>query len=280
MFGDFFGGYLVIHDIITADQLEEAITAQRENRVLLGALAMGRMYVTDDDLRDLLVKQVKEHRKLGELLIESGLCTAEQLRELLEEQAKNHVYLGEALVRLKILDLPTLNRHLDTFEKRSQTFAEQLQCRIDPVLQKDLIYLALDVVRSFFFRRGYVVKVGAVEASLPQEIGDLKVFSAEHRRSGGRVGYFGLALPISMMLLMLDRTNLNENFGSYGNEIETEYFEEVFFNMNYAICRQSRCLNMRVNHGPTQAAIPEARPVLSIRLQGAPELVYVLYFPD
>jgi hypothetical protein len=274
MFGDLFGDYLIKTGVITADQLDSAIAAQRENNRLLGYLAVERNLISEAELSNILAVQAEQPKKFGDIAVELKLLTPDQVQELLEIQSGNHLYLGEALVREDILDLTQLSHYLNEYREASGRASAEMEAELDATKDKELIRLALEALRSFFFRAGYVVKVGKISHSYPNTQPVLFAGTYQFRRH--RTVYIGPALPESIVDHLL-----YEAPGSRSRDISTrssiEYFEQVFYNLSYYVCQEARKKSIRSRHGAIHTALPEGLPVVSFRMIGLPETFWVIY---
>ncbi|HEY9723458.1 MAG TPA: hypothetical protein V6D47_15710 [Oscillatoriaceae cyanobacterium] len=97
----FFGEYLISQGLIQRDQLDEALSAQKQ---LKRHLKIGELLVKRDALKaEDLLRALKDYRvgiRLGELLIHQGDIGFLQLLEALDHQQRTSQQLGESLVAL------------------------------------------------------------------------------------------------------------------------------------------------------------------------------------
>ena len=278
MFGGFFGEYLLRVGAISSDELDKAVKAQRVNNVLLGALAIQKGYITEKQLTEVLEVQIREHKIFGQIAIEKDLMTEENVQELLKIQAQNHICLGESLVRKGILDESQLIYYLRIFDEEMKIGKEELRWSIERLPNKDLLYLALEMSRSFFFRFGYVVKIDDVGLGLPADNTQFTFFLGEQHFEGNRKTYFGYAFPDSVMLLIMQKLPWFDEIDSSSFKSEThEYLAQIVFNLNYSICHESRSINSKAKHGSVISIIPNNLPLLSFRLIGMVDPFYALY---
>ncbi|HEX9445616.1 MAG TPA: ATPase, T2SS/T4P/T4SS family [Candidatus Binatia bacterium] len=93
------GELLVQESLVTREQLEEALAAQKKQQVYmpLGEVCIDLKFITRDQLR----KIISAHKKripIGELLANLGLVTPQQVEESLQEQKAAGKKLGEVLI--------------------------------------------------------------------------------------------------------------------------------------------------------------------------------------
>ena len=110
MYAQFFGNYLLSHELITKEQLLAAMEAKNTNRTRLGTLAMHAGYMSASEVEHIHILQTHQDRKFGELAVEVGILTQEQVDELLNSQAPDYLALGQALMDAGIIDHYELER--------------------------------------------------------------------------------------------------------------------------------------------------------------------------
>lgn len=105
MFTQFFGNYLINENIITTEQLIEALAKKNDTRVKLGTLAINKGYMTVEQVERIHQLQKVKDKKIGDLAIEEGYLTSEQVIELLSCQSPDYLALAQAL-----LDIDAINK--------------------------------------------------------------------------------------------------------------------------------------------------------------------------
>ena len=103
MYTQFFGNYLLEKDIITTEQLLDALQEQSKVHLKLGTLAIHEGYMTAGEVDNIIIMQTHQDKKFGELAIEEGYLTEEQVNALLEAQKPDYLLLGQALIEKGIL---------------------------------------------------------------------------------------------------------------------------------------------------------------------------------
>lgn len=104
MYAQFFGNYLLSRDIVTKEQLIQAMQKKSSERIKLGTLAMHAGYMTADEVERVRILQTHQDQRFGELAIAEGYLTEEQVNELIESQTPDFLLLGQALMEDGILD--------------------------------------------------------------------------------------------------------------------------------------------------------------------------------
>ncbi len=98
MFSQFFGNYLLGKNLLTTEQLKDALSYQRKVHVKLGVLAIDAKLMTPDQVDKVHNLQTRVDKRFGELAVLQGYLTAGQLEELLSKQNKGHLLLSQALI--------------------------------------------------------------------------------------------------------------------------------------------------------------------------------------
>ena len=228
---------------------------------------MKKKYITRQKLTELLNLQTSEHRKFGTIALEAGVLNEEQLHELLEIQSQNHLYLGTVLVRNGIIGPSDLKEYLDLYRNEKQSLSDGLRSRIDELPHSELLYVSLEMIRSFFFRLGFVVKTDSMRDGVPPEIEGLHLFLGELRLSHREVVYFGPALPDSIESLILSKHLHDDNTRSVHETIrDLEDLEQIFFTLSFALCRDLRSAKIPARLGPIRTWVPKGFRATTFRL--------------
>ena len=104
MYAQFFGNFLLSHELITTEQLVEAMERKNEHRLRFGTLAMHAGYLSASEVEHIRIIQTHRNLKFGEIAIEIGLLTEEQVDELLAQQQPDYLAFGQALIDMGIID--------------------------------------------------------------------------------------------------------------------------------------------------------------------------------
>ncbi len=112
-----FGQYLVEHNIVPTEAVEQALAHQKNKTPLIGKLAHTEKMMSIEQVFQVLNVQHVDNRRFGELAVELGFLRKVQVKTLLERQQQSRPKIGEVLVERNELDHRTLNKHLDTYLK-------------------------------------------------------------------------------------------------------------------------------------------------------------------
>lgn len=83
MYTQFFGNFLLSRNIVTPEQLIEAIDKEGTSHIKLGTLAMYHNLMTANEIDDVVVAQTHEDKQFGELAIERKYLTEDQVLSLI-----------------------------------------------------------------------------------------------------------------------------------------------------------------------------------------------------
>ncbi len=277
MFGDFFGEYLLKQEVITEEQLEEAMDCQRENHILMGTLAVNKGYLSSQQLNCILEEQQRVNHKFGGLAVEKGFLSQDQVQELFREQAENHIYLGEALTRLGYVSTNKLNVYLNAFQqhlqKKEQAFAKCLQ----HIPQAEILRRALGLIVEYFYRLGFVLKVRDMELN-PTISSFNPVFLGTQNFIGLGQAFFGVQLSWSTARLMAQGNGMQLEDGD--NQLHLfETTTDAVDKLNYVLCEELQRLGYRVNPGAMHFELPrQAKDSFKIILHSMIGPLHLLYY--
>lgn len=105
MYAQFFGNFLLSHELITKEQLLAAMEYKSTNHLRFGTLAMHAGYLSASEVEHIRIIQTHKDKRFGEIAVELGLLTQEQVDELLALQVPDYLALGQALIDLNIIDI-------------------------------------------------------------------------------------------------------------------------------------------------------------------------------
>lgn len=130
MYAQFFGNYLLARNMVTAEQLLQAMQKKSSMQIKLGTLAIHAGYMTAGEVERIVILQTHQDKRFGELAIQEGYLTELQVAELLSKQKPDFLLLGQALVENGVFDREQLQNlildyqsenDLETFEYSSET---------------------------------------------------------------------------------------------------------------------------------------------------------------
>jgi hypothetical protein len=162
------GELLVAEELLTQDELEQALAEQASSGRLLGQILVSNGYLSAFSLARVLSEQhgvrlrareedqlappaelevMREWRPLGRVLVELGLVTESQLERALAAQREEHGRLGEILVSRGLLSGSELAQALA--EQHGVPLEEQdeseLQTQVRPVAPDEPVYQVFEV---------------------------------------------------------------------------------------------------------------------------------------
>lgn len=117
MFAQYFGQFLLNRSIVTASELDQALSAQAETRVKLGVLAINKGYMTPEQVEQVHQTQTRIDKKFGEIAVDMGHLTEEVVTELLSSQQSAHLTLGQALIDQGTMNYETFSTTLNLYKK-------------------------------------------------------------------------------------------------------------------------------------------------------------------
>ncbi len=153
----FFGQYLLEKDLLTKDQLIDAINYQKSKILKLGEIALQYEYLSDKQIAKIHNEQKRTDMRFGDLAVQMGLLTAAQLEEIITIQKNNHIYLGEAICACGHMDEETLDRELNNF-KEEQKAVPPIEVMIkEDIPVKELVEISVDMTEKMMRRLGDMI---------------------------------------------------------------------------------------------------------------------------
>lgn len=127
MFNQYFGHYLLNRELITREQLTDALELQQAIHVKFGVIAVDEGYMTPLQVEEVHEKQKQEDRRFGEMAIELGYLTNEQVDSLISNQKKNHLSLAQALVDRGYMTIEQFGTALHDYKKEHSLSDDQFE---------------------------------------------------------------------------------------------------------------------------------------------------------
>lgn len=125
MFTQFFGNYLINEEIITTQQLIEALSKKNETKVKLGTLAINKGYMTVDQVEKIHQLQKIKDKKIGDLAIEEGYLTSEQVIELLSSQSPDYLSLAQALLDINAITKEQFKNIINEYKEKFEILEKE-----------------------------------------------------------------------------------------------------------------------------------------------------------
>lgn len=116
MYTQFFGSYLLRNNVVTREQLLDAMSKCKTTRIKLGTIAINRGLMTAAEVDECCFLQTREDKRFGEIAMERGYLTWKQVEELLGTQEPDYILLGQTLVDSGALTNSDLERALNDYQ--------------------------------------------------------------------------------------------------------------------------------------------------------------------
>ena len=98
MYAQFFGTFLLSHNVVTKDQLLSALGKKSSQHMKFGTLAIMKGYMTANEVDNVIISQTHNDCRFGDLAVREGYLTQEQVDELVKTQYPDFLLLGQTLV--------------------------------------------------------------------------------------------------------------------------------------------------------------------------------------
>lgn len=116
MFSAFFGHYLLNKGVVSSEELNKVLNAQKQIRLKLGVLAVNSEYMTVAQVEEVHELQATLDRRFGEIATMKGYITDEQVGDLLTQQKSEHLILAQALIDDGIMDMTTFKEEVELYK--------------------------------------------------------------------------------------------------------------------------------------------------------------------
>lgn len=116
MLTQFFGSYLIDNDIITSDQLLEALRYKNAHAQKLGDLAVSAGYMSREESDEVHTMQTQSDKKFAEIAVHMGYLTVAQADELINAQHTGYLLLGNSLIELGYCSQETMAKAIADYE--------------------------------------------------------------------------------------------------------------------------------------------------------------------
>lgn len=127
MFSQYFGHYLLSRELITKDQLADALEFQQSVHVKFGVIAINEGYMTPAQVEEVHEKQKQMDKRFGEIAVELGYLTNEQVESLISYQKPNYLFLAQALVDKKYMTFEQFASALNEYKKENSLSDDQFE---------------------------------------------------------------------------------------------------------------------------------------------------------
>ena len=169
----FFGQYILEKNIITPQQLIEAVEYQESKNLKFGEYALSKGYLTEKDIERIQNEQKRVDMRFGELAVKLNILTSAQVQEILTRQKNDHIFIGEALLQKSFLTPDILQRELSLFKEDQSQYATGEIMIPAGAANPEVIKSMVDLTQKMLQRVAYLnVKVGNgfISNNEPQKI--------------------------------------------------------------------------------------------------------------
>ncbi|MBU9720014.1 MULTISPECIES: hypothetical protein [Bacillaceae] len=125
MFSQYFGHYLLNRDLISREQLSDALEYQKQVHVKFGVLAVDKDYMTAAQVEEVHERQKQVDKRFGEIAVELDYLTGIQVETLLSSQKQSYLYLAQALVDRGYFTMDEYSKTLNEYKSEFGLSDEQ-----------------------------------------------------------------------------------------------------------------------------------------------------------
>ncbi|MFJ7952581.1 hypothetical protein ACIQZG_13745 [Lysinibacillus sp. NPDC096418] len=127
MFSQYFGHYLLNRELITREQLADALEFQKSVHVKFGVIAVDEEYMTPVQVEEVHEKQKQMDKRFGEIAVELGYLTNEQVDKLISSQKQGHLFLAQALVNRGYMTIEQFADALNDYKRENSLSDDQFE---------------------------------------------------------------------------------------------------------------------------------------------------------
>jgi CheY-specific phosphatase CheX len=143
MFSQYFGHYLLNHELITREQLADVLEYQKSVHVKFGVIAVDEDFMTSSQVEEVHEKQKQVDKRFGEIAIELGYLSDDQVEALISKQKQKHLFLAQALVDRGYMTIEQFSQSLNQYKKENSLsdaqFEELKSGSIDALVENILV---------------------------------------------------------------------------------------------------------------------------------------------
>ncbi|KOS66449.1 hypothetical protein AEA09_17025 [Lysinibacillus contaminans] len=125
MFSKYFGHYLLNRELLTREQLMDALEFQKSVHVKFGVIAVDEEYMTPLQVEEVHEKQKQMDKRFGEIAVDLGYLTNEQVEALISNQKQGHLFLAQALVDREYMTIEQFGAALRDYKIENSLSDEQ-----------------------------------------------------------------------------------------------------------------------------------------------------------
>lgn len=260
-----FSSYLLDHNLITQNELEDCIAAAAASHPVISRYAVNKGRTAEGLPKAIAIENLQAGKINFTGLCDPDDCTSQnQVFESVKYQAFNHNYLGVSLVNLGYMTVNSLKTHLGRYKKQvletddlkeiedSQQFATKL-------FRDEVI----NCHRNFLFNLGYSTELVSVSRDYCPD--DDKInFATSLTLNRKTTCYVGISVEKDTML-NIAALKAREYMTTPSVGELYEVFGQILFNLNYSVCRNLKNKGMKLKHGAVQYSFPCWRECIATR---------------
>ena len=137
-YAQFFGTFLLSHNVVTKDQLLSALGKKSSQHMKLGTLAIMKGYMTANEVDNVIISQTHNDCRFGDLAVREGYLTQEQVDELVKTQYPDFLLLGQTLVEEGYINNAQLETLITDYESENEItdldYSNEKQDDLDRIL--------------------------------------------------------------------------------------------------------------------------------------------------
>ena len=138
MYAQFFGTFLLSHNVVTKDQLLSALGKKSSQHMKLGTLAIMKGYMTANEVDNVIISQTHNDCRFGDLAVREGYLTQEQVDELVKTQYPDFLLLGQTRVEEGYINNAQLETLITDYESENEItdldYSNEKQDDLDRIL--------------------------------------------------------------------------------------------------------------------------------------------------
>lgn len=240
MYTQLFGTFLLENNLITRDQLIDAINVQKKKHLRMGTLAIHAGLLTSEEVEHIHTTQTHENKRFGEIALHLGYLTQEQIDSLVSSQKPDYLLLCQALVDLEYMTTAQ-------FEKAMQIYQSLYELTDLDFSNEEFDKVALHIAEFFSINDladpGYFARYITLffnnmvrfigQDFAPLSIGRIEEFSGKYGAYQEILGKYHILTGISMdetTLLSFASRYIGEDF--FENDEYTQASMEDFLNLH------------------------------------------------
>ncbi len=159
MFSQLFGSFLLRQEVVTPEQLMEAISATETSHIHIGTAAMYCDLLSPAEVDCIIAVCKEEQKSFAEAATNLGYLTADQVRGLKAEKIPDYVLMGEILVRSGVITNEQLQTLMVDYQNENEFYDLEInsenQAAVNklverfflvsdiPITQQSILYLQL-----------------------------------------------------------------------------------------------------------------------------------------